>query len=469
MTCSFKRTAIAVAAAGSLLAIGALPAHAAGFQINESSASGLGTAFAGGAAAAEDASILWSNAAGISRLRSRQVVGAIHLVTPSLKFRNEGSLPAASQPLGGNGGDAGGVNVVPDLFVVAPLDRTWTVGLGVTAPYGLVTEYDDGWIGRFQAMKSSIRTLNLNPTVAWNPAGGLAFGLGLDVQRIQAVFTNRINYSGALLSAAASRGIAPGSATFNAIAQATAGLESAADIRGSDNAVGWNAGVLWEIDGDSRAGVHYRSPIRYRIDGRATFANPVPSVPQPLAAVVGALATGVNAAVLNDTAVTSEVKLPAIVNLSYFTALDRHWDVMVDAQWTQWSSIQELAFRRSDGSLLQSTPEHFKDAWKLALGVNRRMGSDLMLRGGVAVDRSPVQANLRTPRLPDADRLWLAGGFQYRASPSLSVDAGAAYLWVRKATISISGHPSSTSAYGLIDGRYDNRTVILSAQATLVY
>src|SRR5262245_1468321 len=91
---------------GSLLA-GSLPAFAAGFLLNENSTSGLGTAFAAGAAAAEDASTLWSNAAGISRLRSTQVAGALHLIKPSIKFGNEGSMAALGQPLGGNGGDAG--------------------------------------------------------------------------------------------------------------------------------------------------------------------------------------------------------------------------------------------------------------------------------------------------------------------------------------------------------------------------
>jgi len=110
------------------LTLGAGSAFAAGFQINESSASGLGTAFAGGAAVAEDATTMWSNVAGMSRIRERQVVGAIHLIKPSIKFRNENSLAATGQPLGGEGGDAGGVNVVPNLYVVAPLGPTTTLG-----------------------------------------------------------------------------------------------------------------------------------------------------------------------------------------------------------------------------------------------------------------------------------------------------------------------------------------------------
>ena len=140
MNIPFVRSNIAKAAAGLALVAGAGLASAAGFQINETSASGLGTAFAGGAAAAEDATTLWCNVAGMSRIGTRQGVVAIHLVRPSLKFRNDASTAATAQALGGEGGDAQGINVVPNLYVVAPIDKDGSVGLGVNAPFGLVTD-----------------------------------------------------------------------------------------------------------------------------------------------------------------------------------------------------------------------------------------------------------------------------------------------------------------------------------------
>jgi long-chain fatty acid transport protein len=457
---------ITAAVAAIALALPAAPALAGGFQLNETSAAGLGTAFAGGAAAAEDASTLWSNVAGISRIRAREAVGVIHLVTPSIKFGNVDSRPALGQALGGDGGDAGGLNVVPNLYIAMPIDADWAVGLGLNSPFGLVTEYDDGWIGRFQAIKSSIKTLNINPGVSWKAAPNLALGLGLNAQRVLAEFTNQVNYSGALLNAAALNGIAPGSPTFNAIAQATAGLESSARIRGDDNALGWNAGLLWDIDANSRAGIHYRSRIKYRIAGSAQFVNPAPVVPGPLAATVGALAAGVNRAALFDSDISADVRLPAIVNLSYFRTLNSRWDLLFDAQWTQWSTIRTLTFVRGNGTVLQSTPENFEDSWKVAIGARYRYSSDWMLRGGLAFDQSPVPTVDRTPRLPDADRTWLAAGAQYTANPKLKFDLGAAYLRIKKATLSKNGDPPSTAANGLLNGRYDSNTWILSAQAT---
>ena len=465
MRAPFERSRIAIAVAATAFTFGGSAAHAAGFLINESSASGLGTAFAIGAAGADDASTMWSNAAGLARLRDRQAVGVLHLITPSMKFRNGASLAAAGQPLGHPGGDAGGLNVVPNLYLAMPIDARWSAGLGVSAPFGLVTEYDGGWIGRFQAIKSSIQTINLNPAVAWRPNGSFSFGFGLNAQYIDATFTNQVNYSAALLSAAAGKVDA---ATLNAIAQSTANLESSVKVTGTDWAWGWNAGVLWEANKDTRLGAHYRSPIRYRIGGNAEFVHPTPSVPGALQPLVNQLAAGVNSTLAN-TAIGSQVKMPAIVNLSFFTRLSSRLDLMADAQWTQWSTIKDLTFVRADGSVLQSTPENFDDAWKVALGVNYRVDDRWMLRGGLARDRSPVRTTWRTARLPDADRTWLAGGLQYRPDKAWTFDFAAAYIWVDKAEIFSSGHPPSTSAYGLLAGRYDSQTAIVSAQVSYAF
>ena len=128
---------------------------------------------------------MWSNVAGMSRFREFQVVGAVHLIKPSIKFRNEASAAAVAQPsLGGEGGDADSMNVVPNLYVVAPLGPQWSVGLELNSPFGLVTEYDAGWIGRFQALKSSIKTIHVNPGVAWRPMQRVGIRFVLNYQCI---------------------------------------------------------------------------------------------------------------------------------------------------------------------------------------------------------------------------------------------------------------------------------------------
>jgi len=459
-------------ALGSTLVAG--PARGAGFALQENAASGLGNAYAGGAAAAEDASTVWFNAAGMARLGSAQIAGAVNLIQPSLKFSNAASQAATQQPLGGDGGNAGSLNVVPNIYLTYPIDPRWTLGLGVNAPFGLVSEYDAGWIGRFQGIKSDIKTYNVNPAVSWKATDSVAIGAGLNFQRIEATFTSNANYSGYLLGAAALGGIAPGSPTFNAIALATPGLESGVNVSGSDNAWGWNLGILVDIDKANRIGAQYRSAIKYTVSGNVEFSNPaLPTLPPALAPVVGALAAAVNGQLYNS-GVTSQIKLPEIVNVSYFGNLNPQWDVMADLQYTGWSSIQELTFLRSDGSALQSTTENFRDAWRVAVGANYRYDDKWVFRGGLAYDQSPVDGAYRTSRLPDSDRTWLAIGAQYKLNPKLWFDFGAAYLWVRSGNIddigsSVDGRPPSVAQNGLINGSYHNNVVILSGQATYAF
>ncbi|MEO7939535.1 MAG: outer membrane protein transport protein [Burkholderiaceae bacterium] len=443
-----------------------LMAHAAGFQLGETSASGLGNAYSGGAAQAQDASTVWSNPAGMARIGESAVSGVLHLITPSLKFRNDASVPAMGQSLGTGGGDAGSLAPVPNFYIVKPIDNRVSIGLGVTAPWGLVTEYDAGWIGRFQAIRSSIKTINVNPGMSWKASDVLAVGMGLNIQHMSAEFTNQVNYSGALLSAAALNGIVPGSAGFAAIAATTAGLESSARVKGSDNAYGWNAGLLWSLDERSRVGLHYRSRMQYRLDGSASFANP--AIPGGAPAVTALLANGVNTMRLFDSPVSANVKIPAIVNLSYFTQLDDRWDLMADAQWTQWSTIKNLTFVRANGTVLQNTPENFKNTWKLAIGANYHSSPQWTLRGGLAFDKSPVQRAEMTARLPDADRTLLTVGAQYAVTPRLTIDMGAEYVFIKTARINANGgnpgDPSAALANGLLGGHYNSHAVVLSAQ-----
>jgi long-chain fatty acid transport protein len=474
----FALTRISAAVLAALAAVRvANPAVGAGFALQENSGSGLGNAYAGGAAAAEDASTVWFNAAGMARLGSAQAVGALNLIQPSLKFGNSASMPAAQQPLGGEGGNAGSLAAVPNLYVTYPIDARWTLGLGVNGPFGLVSEYDNGWIGRFQGIKSDIKTYNVNPAVSWKATDGVAIGGGVNFQRIEATFTSHANYSYYLLGAAAAgeQGgkLPPGTAA--AVALATPGLESGVNVSGSDNTWGWNLGILVDIDKANRIGMHYRSAMKYTVSGTVEFTNPAlpASLPPALAPVVGALATAVNGQLYNS-GVTSKIKLPEIVNLSYFGNLNPQWDVMADLQYTGWSSIQELTFVRSDGKPLQSTTENFKDAWRVAVGANYRYNDQWLFRGGLAYDQTPVEDAYRTPRLPDADRTWLALGAQYKMNPKLWFDFGAAYVWVRSGSIddtgsSAGGRPPSVAQNGLVNGTYNNNVVILSGQITYAF
>jgi long-chain fatty acid transport protein len=463
------RSTLAAAIGTALAALCAGAASGAGFALQETSGSQLGNAFAGGAASAEDVSTMWSNPAGLSRLGSMEVATAVHLITPSFRFRNDGSIAAAFQPLGSEGGDAGSVNVVPNLYFGMPINRQWAVGIGINAPFGLVTEYDSGWLGRFQALKSDVKTINVNPAVSWRVADNFAVGVGVNWQRVDAEFTKAVNYSAGIAQAAqqaAATGLIPG-AIVPSILAATPGLEAGARVKGNDNAWGWNAGLLWDITPATRLGVHYRSAIKYKVAGNATFDLPaLPTLPPQLAPVVGQLSSAVNGQ-LGNSGITADIKLPDITNVSLFTRLNDRWDVMGDVQFTKWSVLKELTFARTNGVVLDSTPENFDDSWRFSVGANYRYNDAWMFRGGVAFDQSPVNTNDRTPRLPDADRTWLSVGAQYKINRNLRADAGFTYIFVKSPDINQS--EGNIPRNGLIKGHYDVDVTIFSAQLTYTF
>ena len=139
---------------------------------------------------------------------------------------------------------------------------------------------------------------------------------------------------------------------------------------------------------------------------------------------------------------------------------------MADVQWTGWSTVKDLTFKRTNGTTLSSTPENFKDVWRFSVGANYRYSDQWMFRGGIAFDQSPVRDEFRTPRLPDSDRTWLSAGMQYKWSPALKLDVGATYIFVKDMSINKNGDPPSTSTYGLLKGNYSNDVVIVSGQVT---
>ena len=467
MNTPFRRTRLASAVAGAVLVLGAGHAWGAAFALQENSGSGLGNAYAGGAAVAEDAGTVWTNPAGMALIGSNQVVAAVNLINPSAKFNNNGSsLAAFNQQLGGDGGDAGNLAAVPNLYLVLPINKSFAFGIGVNAPFGLVTEYDDGWLGRYQALKSDVKTINVNPAISWRMTDNFSVGVGASYQQIKATFTNNVNYSGALATAAgaaAAGGLIP-AALVPTIVGATGGLDAKANVTGDDYSWGWNIGVLWEINKGTRVGAAYRSSIKYDISGNVDFSYPaLPTLPPALAPVVGLLASNVNN-VLASGGVTSSIELPPIANVSFFSRLNDKWDIMADAQWTGWSTISELKFVRTTGATLSNTPENFKDVWRISAGANYHMDDKWMFRGGVAWDQSPVNSTDMTPRLPDNDRTWVALGVQYKASPALKLDAGFSYIFVKDPEIH--QNAGSTTANGLISGNYNSNVTILSLQGT---
>ncbi|MDP2026759.1 OmpP1/FadL family transporter [Sulfuriferula sp.] len=389
-------------------------ASSAGFSLIEESASGLSNAFAGGAASAEDASTVFFNPAGMTRLSGSQLSLVLHAIKPTAEFSNTASVAAAGRPLGGNGGDAGNWTPVPNFYYVTELSQNLRAGLGISSPFGLKTEYDPSWMGRFQAIKSDLKTININPALAYKINDQLSVGAGLNAQYISAELTNAV-YLGA-------------------------GPEGQAKVKGDDWSVGYNLGVLYELNPATRFGLAYRSDVRHKLEGDVTFTGvPAPNGP-----------------------ISAEITLPETVSLSGFHQINPQWAMMGDVTWTRWSRFQELRIVRNTGITVgQPTIENWDDTYRFALGASYQQSKQLKLRGGIAYDQSPVSDAYRTARIPDADRTWLTVGATYQLSAKSSMDFGYAHIFVANATININ-NPSPTP--GKLVGSYSNSVDILSAQ-----
>src|SRR4029079_362779 len=167
-----------------------------------------------------------------------------------------------------------------------------TFGLGINAPFGLKLVYDDGWVGRFQALHSEIQTINFNPSLAWHVNDRFSIGAGVSYQHLQAELTNAVNYSAAVAQGVqqlVALGQLPAEAAPGIIA-ANAGLEGAARVRGDDTGWGYNVGVLFDASDTTRIGLGYRSGIEYDVGGTISFTAPA-SVPNPIGASIVAAAS----------------------------------------------------------------------------------------------------------------------------------------------------------------------------------
>ena len=175
----------------SLLLATSSTALASGFAIIEQSVSGLGNAFAGGAASADDASTIFFNPAGMMLLQDQQVVTGGHVIIPSAKF----SATTATNAMGGslgtnNGGDGGETAVVPNLYYSFKSSDKFALGVGITAPFGLVTKYDDTWVGRYHAVESDVMTVNVNPAFAYQATDKLTVAAGFSIQYIDVTLSS---------------------------------------------------------------------------------------------------------------------------------------------------------------------------------------------------------------------------------------------------------------------------------------
>ena len=390
-----------------------MAAQAAGFALIEQSASGMGNAFAGGGAAAEDASTIFFNPAGMTYIEGTQLVGAIHLIKPTVEFN--GSISGTGKA-GDDGGDAGDLSFVPNFYYKRDLTDSVKFGLGVNAPFGLKTEYDSTWKGRFQAIKSEVKTININPAIAFKLNDQLSVGAGISAMWAQAELTRALNLG--------------------------AGGETTVKIKGDDWGFGFNLGAIYQATTDTRFSIAYRSKVNQHLKGES-------SSPSPFTAAL-------------NTNVTAAIALPETFSVSTFSQLNDTWDLMGDVTWTRWSQFKELRIDFANAVPDSVTAENWSNTLRYSIGANYHYSDDIKFRAGLAYDEEAISDQFRTARIPGNDRKWVSLGANWKVSPSSSIDVGYAHLFISDASI----NKNEGAGNGTLTGTYDGSVDILSAQYT---
>src|SRR5574343_575546 len=375
-------------------------ASAAAFPLLEPTASGLGTAYAGSAAIADNASTVYFNPAGMTQLTGFQLSAGVTGVGPSYQFRDSGSTGRLGA---GNGGDAGGWAAIPNAYISWQVSPDIFVGLGLSSPFGLKTEYENpAWIGRFQAIKSEIRTVNVNPSVAYRINDKISLGFGLNYQSIDAEMTSATPFG-------------------------------AYRLKGDDKAWGWNAGALFTLSPAMRVGIAYRSAIDYKLEGTRTL---------------GAASAAAKA----------DIKLPDTVTLSVWQQVSDRWEAMGDLSYTRWNTLSKLNIVYAGGTDVE--PFNYKNSWRIAWGAAYKVNDAAKVKFGIAYVRTPTTDENRSARIPDNNRLWLSLGGQWNAGQHGKIDLGYTYLYVKDPSIA----QSKFGGLSVLRGSYDASAHIVGLQ-----
>jgi long-chain fatty acid transport protein len=429
-----QESRITRALAAAMVAMTSGTVSAAGFQLLEQNASGIGNAYAGSAAVAENASTIYFNPAGMTQLQAREFSAGLSAVRPSFKFSNDGSTTGV---LSGDTSDAGGWAVIPNGYLSWALSKDLYLGIGLGAPFGLMTEYDDDWVGAAHSTKFDIKTYNINPSIAWRVNDAVSLGVGVSWQRMEVEYVRRTGIFPASLT-----GGIPLSSSF-------------ATLEADSDAWGWNVGALFNLSKATKIGVSYRSSIEHELKGDL-------AVKGPLAPFNAARSSNAKA----------EVELPDTFILSATHKLDSRWELLGDISRTGWSSIKEVDIVRTSGALNGETAQilatDFKDTWRYALGANYQFNDAWKLKFGIAYDESPVKgARTRLTSLPDSDRTWFSFGGQVRAGKASVLDLGVAYLYIPETRIA--NRDTRDPLKGVVRGEYDSSVWILGAQYSMSF
>lgn len=426
-----NKTLLSTAVAFGLLSTSGV-ANAAGFQLAEYSATGLGRAYAGEAAMADNAGAQWRNPAMLTYLEGTQVsVGAIY-VNPNIDVDGTSTFVNGSNKASSH--DFAHDAVIPNFYLSHQYNDKFAIGLAFGTNYGMETDLGKDFAAANFGNEASVTSMEANLNAAYKLNEALSIGGG-------------IRYI-----------IADGS--IGAVMPPQMGLvkptlpgQTLKYMEGDDTAWGWQVGAAWQINENNRLGFAYKSAVDLTLEGHANGLafNPI----NPNAKKAGSM----------------DLTLPATAELASFHQLNDQLAVHASINWTDWSSFKELVADFPDKSDLIKS-ENWEDNYRFAVGTTYKLDQKWTLRSGVAYDMSAVDDKYRTTTIPETDRLWLSVGAGYEWSKNLTLDAGFTYIFAKDAPISEPRDASDNEAAGFggaFEGEVTGNVWLIGVQANYTF
>lgn len=404
-----QMSALALGIAGAL-AFG--QAQASGFQLKENSAKALGRAFAGSGVAPGDASVVANNPAAMTRFSGTTIQADVTIIDLNAKFSGSGyagyGTPVAQPLNGGNGGNAGDVTPLPAISFIHKFDNGLALGAMVSAPFGLKTEYDDAWIGRYSAIKSEVKTVDLTISGAYEIIPDrFSVGAGIVYETGEAELSKAVDFGTALFANPATRPLPFARPQLR---------DGKAVVTGDDHSFGWIVGMTFRPTDSLSFGLSHRSEIDHELDGKVDW-----TVPGDVATIFAS--NPASASLFKDGGATAKLTTPSVTSFSAMWQVNDTLALMGDYTQTDWHSLREVRIDFDNPDADSVEPFNWGDTVFWSLGAEYKLSDAFTLRGGYAYDETPTTFHTRTPRLPDEDRRWYSLGLTWNVSDSLELNA----------------------------------------------